>query len=162
MMPSNKEVSGGSPMNRIPLTLLAAACFGLAAMTTPALSQPAASSASPELDYDYFKAKVEPVFLAKREGHTRCVVCHTVNNAPLHLVPLSPGATSWNDEQSRRNFLLVQKVVVPGWDGSKLISHPLAEEAGGDPHHGGGQQFTSQSDPDWQTLKAFVLGAKLN
>jgi hypothetical protein len=98
---------------------------------------------------------------ALRPDHTRCVVCHTVNNAPLHLVPLSPGATNWNDEQSRRNFLLVQKVVVPGWEGSKLISHPLAEEAGGDPHHGGGQQFTSQNDPDWQTLKAFVMGAKL-
>ena len=54
-----------------------------------------------------------------------------------------------------------QKVVVPGWEGSKLVTHPLAEEAGGDPHHGGGQQFTSQNDPDWQTLKAFVLGAKL-
>jgi hypothetical protein len=113
------------------------------------------------LDYDYYKAKVEPVFLAKREGHTRCVVCHTVNNAPLHLVPLSPGATSWNDQQSRQNFVLIQKVVVPGWEGSKLVTHPLAEEAGGDPHHGGGQQFASQNDPDWQTLKAFVLGAKL-
>jgi hypothetical protein len=100
MMSSNKKISGGSPMNRTPFSLLAAACFGLAATMTPALSQPAASSASPELDYDYFKAKVEPVFLAKREGHTRCVVCHTVNNAPLHLVPLSPGATTWNDEQS--------------------------------------------------------------
>jgi hypothetical protein len=148
-------------MNRTPFLRLAAAAFGLAAMMTPALSQPAPSNASPDLDYDYFKAKVEPVFLAKREGHTRCVVCHTVNNAPLHLVPLSPGATAWNDEQSRRNFLLVQKVVVPGWEGSKLISHPLAEDAGGDPHHGGGQQFTSQNDPDWQTLKAFVMGAKL-
>jgi hypothetical protein len=150
-------------MNRASLQLLAAACFasGAIAITTPAISQPAASKADVALDYDYYKAKVEPVFLAKREGHTRCVVCHSVNNAPLHLVPLSPGATSWNDEQSRRNFLLVQKVVVPGWEGSKLVTHPLAEEAGGDPHHGGGQQFTSQSDPDWQTLKAFVLGTKL-
>jgi hypothetical protein len=148
-------------MHRASFQQLAAACVALAAMWTPAISQPAASNASSELDYDYFKAKVEPVFLAKRPDHTRCVVCHTVNNAPLHLVPLSPGATNWNDEQSRRNFLLVQKVVVPGWEGSKLISHPLAEEAGGDPHHGGGQQFTSQNDPDWQTLKAFVMGAKL-
>jgi hypothetical protein len=150
-------------MKRASFQLLAAACpaFALAAISTPAMSQPAASKADVPLDYDYYKSKVEPVFLAKREGHTRCVVCHTVNNAPLHLVPLSPGATSWNDQQSRQNFILVQKVVVPGWEGSKLVSHPLAEEAGGDPHHGGGQQFTSQNDSDWQTLKAFVLGAKL-
>jgi hypothetical protein len=142
---------------------LTAAClaFGLATISTPATSQQTASKADPALDYDYFKATVEPVFLAKREGHTRCVVCHTVNNAPLRLVPLSPGATSWNDQQSRQNFVLIQKVVVPGWEGSKLVTHPLLEEAGGDPHHGGGQQFTSQNDPEWQTLKAFVLGAKL-
>jgi hypothetical protein len=89
------------------------------------------------------------------------VVCHTINNAPLHLVPLSPGSAAWNEEQSRRNFQLVQKVVVPGYEDSRLIKHPLAEEAGGDPHHGGGQQFLSKDAPDWQTLNAFVLGAKL-
>jgi hypothetical protein len=42
---------------------------------------------------------------------------------------------------------------------SPLVRHPLAQEAGGDAHHGGGQQFTSQQDPDWQTLNAFVTGA---
>jgi hypothetical protein len=119
------------------------------------------SAASASLNYDFFKAKVEPIFLAKRPGHTRCVVCHTINNAPLHLVSLSPGSSTWNEEQSRRNFQLVQKVVVPGWEGSKLLVHPLAEQAGGDPHHGGGQQFGSQNDPEWQILKAFVLGATL-
>jgi hypothetical protein len=142
--------------------MVAAACLLLAAAGSPrqADSQPASpATAQPSLDYDYFKTKVEPVFLAKRAGHTRCVVCHTVNNAPFHLVPLSPGSTTWNDEQSRRNFQLVQKVVVPGFEGSKLVTHPLAEEAGGDPHHGGGQQFASQEDPEWKTLKAFVLGA---
>jgi hypothetical protein len=127
-----------------------------------AASQPASSpTASASLDYEFFKAKVEPVFLAQRPGHTRCVVCHSINNAPLHLVRLSPGSTTWNEEQSRQNFQLVQKVVVPGWEGSKLLTHPLAEHAGGDPHHGGGQQFNSQDDPEWLTLKAFVLGATL-
>ena len=140
-----------------------AGCLILAA-TVPlrqAESQPASSAAAVSLDYGFFKDKVQPVFLAKRAGHTRCVVCHTINNAPFHLVPLSPGATSWNEQQSRQNFQLVQKVVVPGYDGSKLLTHPLAEHAGGDPHHGGGQQFASKDDPEWLTLKAFVLGAKL-
>jgi hypothetical protein len=121
----------------------------------------AAPAASATLDYEFFKARVEPVFLAKRPGHARCVVCHTINNAPFHLAALSPGSTGWTEEQSRQNFTLVQKVVVPGWEGSKLLTHPLAEHAGGDPHHGGGQQFASQSDPAWATLKAFVLGATL-
>ena len=74
-------------------------------------------------------------------------------------MPLSPGSTTWNEEQSRRNFELVQRVAVPGYLESPLLKHPLAEQAGGDPHHGGAQQFGSQQDPDWLTLKAFVQGA---
>jgi hypothetical protein len=76
-------------------------------------SQPASSVAPRSLSYEFFKDKVEPVFLAKRAGHTRCVVCHTINNAPFHLVPLSPGAETWNDEQSRQNFELIQRVAAP-------------------------------------------------
>jgi len=141
--------------------VVATSLFLAAAGTlSQAKGQQAASSAA--LDYEFFKTKVQPVFLAKRQGHARCVVCHTMNNAPLHLVQLSPGSTTWNEEQSRQNFQLVQKVVVPGYEESKLVIHPLAEQAGGDPHHGGGQQFESKNDPDWQTLKAFVLGAKAN
>jgi hypothetical protein len=137
--------------------IVGAACLGLTAATspTPALSQGAAT-----LNYDFFKNKVEAVFMEKRPGHTRCVVCHTTNNAPFHLVPMSPGATTWNEEQSKQNFQLIQRVAVPGVAESPLVKHPLAEEAGGDRHHGGGQQFTSQDDPAWQTLKAFVMGAK--
>jgi hypothetical protein len=126
-------------------------------------SNQAASSttATPSLNYEYFKAKVQPVFLARRPGHARCVVCHAVNNAPFHLVSLSPGSATWDEAQSRQNFELVKRVVVPGYEGSRLLTHPLAEHAGGDPHHGGGQQFTSQDDPEWSTLKAFVSGATL-
>ncbi len=150
-------------MKRASSCTLVAACLSLAAAgsLTQAWSQPASSTASPKLDYEFFKAKVEPVFLAKRPGHARCVVCHTFNNAPFKVVRLSPGSTTWTEEQSRQNFQLVQKVAQPGFEGSKLVVHPLAEEAGGDPHHGGGQQFSSKDDPEWLTLKAFVLGATL-
>jgi hypothetical protein len=121
----------------------------------------APSAAAPEsLDYEFFKSRVQPVFLSKRPGHTRCVVCHTQNNAPFHLVKLSPGANAWNEQQSRQNFQLIQKVAIPGSLDSPIVHHPLAEQAGGDPHHGGGQQFESQNDPAWQTLKAFIMGQK--
>jgi hypothetical protein len=159
-------------MKRASSYAVAAACLSLAAIGSfqlVSLRQTAgqevnktpAPAASAALDYEFFKAKVEPVFLAKRAGHARCVVCHTINNAPFHLVAPSPGSAGWTEEQSRQNFVLVQKVVVPGWEGSKLLTHPLAEQAGGDPHHGGGQQFNAQSDSEWSTLKAFVLGATL-
>jgi len=135
--------------------MVAAACVLVAA---GASLRQAESQGASALNYEFFKTKVQPVFLAKREGHARCVVCHTFNNAPFKLVPLSPGATAWTEEQSRRNFELVQRVAMPGFSESKLLIHPLDEKAGGDPHHGGGQQFASQSDPAWQTLKAFVMG----
>jgi hypothetical protein len=148
--------------------MVAMACLTLAALapSREALGEggnqaTSSSAATPSLNYEFFKAKVQPVFLAKRPGHARCVVCHTVNNAPFHLVSLSPGSATWNEAQSRQNFELVQRVVVAGYEGSRLLTHPLAEQAGGDPHHGGGQQFASQDDPEWSTLKAFVFGATL-
>ena len=148
-------------MKRASSYIVVGACLFLAAaMPLRQANGQAAPSTAASLDYEFFKNKVQPVFLAPRAGHARCVVCHSINNAPLHLVRLSPGATTWNEEQSRRNFQLVQKVVVPGYEESKLLVHPLAEAAGGDPHHGGGQQFSSKNDPEWQTLKAWVLGAK--
>jgi hypothetical protein len=150
-------------MKRASSYLAAAACIALAATVSlrQAESAPAAPSAGAgSLDYEYFKTKVQPVFTTKRAGHTRCVVCHTTNNAPFHLVQLSPGSASWNEQQSRQNFQLIQKVAIPGSLDSPIVHHPLAEQAGGDPHHGGGQQFESQNDPAWQTLKAFVMGQK--
>jgi len=108
-------------VTRVSSYAVAAACLSLAAVgpLSQAKAQPAAApAASAGLDYEFFKTKVQPVFLAKRPGHARCVVCHTMNNAPLHLVQLSPGSTTWNEEQSRQNFQLVQKVVVPGYEDS--------------------------------------------
>jgi hypothetical protein len=139
--------------------LLVVPCLFLAAPSLSAQEQPASSSAaSPSLNYEFFKAKVEPVFLNKRPGHARCITCHTVNHVPLHLVPLSPGSTTWNEEQSRQNFQLVQRVVVPGSLESPLLRHPLAQQAGGDPAHGGGKHFESRDNPEWLTLKAWVFG----
>ena len=37
---------------------------------------PLVTRAETPLDYDYFKAKVQPIFLTKRPDHARCVMCH--------------------------------------------------------------------------------------
>jgi hypothetical protein len=151
-------------MKRASSYLVAAACSLAAAAFQLSDAQSAAplpkAVAGASVDYEFFKTRVQPVFLAKRPGHARCYVCHVNNNARFHVVPLSPGATSWNEEQSRQNFQLLQRVLVAGSLDSPIVKHPLDEKAGGDPHHGGGQQFESQSDPAWQTLKAFVMGEK--
>ena len=109
------------------------------------------------LDYEVFKTKVQPIFLAKRPGHARCVSCHS-SGTPLRLQPLPPGSTTWNEEQSRKNFEAVKRVAQPGNAKSMLLVHPLAEQAGGDFFHNGGKHWDSQSDPEWQTLKAWVVG----
>src|SRR5262252_1789626 len=88
------------------------------------------------LDYEFFKTRVQPIFLAKRVGHARCIGCHT-SGTPLRLEPLSPGNTTWTEEQTRRNFAAVQRVAV-GSARSRLLLHPLAQEAGGDFYHSGG------------------------
>jgi hypothetical protein len=127
----------------------------LAATSGPRLA--AAQSAAPSLDFEFFKTRVQPIFVAKRPGHARCISCH-IDGTPLRLQPLSPGSTTWSDEASRKNFETMRRVVMPGNAKSRLLVHPLAEQAGGDFYHNGGKHWTSQSDPEWQVLKAWVLG----
>jgi hypothetical protein len=122
-----------------------------------------ASTNAPTLDYEFFKTRVEPIFLKKRPTHARCYACHEEANHALKLAKLSPGNTTWTEEESRRNFETVSRLVTPGDPlGSILLLHPLGPEAGGDAFHSGGRQFESQKDPDWQTLADWVLGRKAN
>src|SRR5216683_1838903 len=80
-------------------------------------SAQAPSASRPSLDYEFFKTRVEPIFLKKRfPDHARCYTCHDVSRhggGPLSLDRLAPGASSWNDEQSRANFQVVSKLVTP-------------------------------------------------
>src|SRR5438034_11362106 len=122
--------------------------------------QPVSSSSS--LDFEYFKTKVQPILLAKREGHARCLSRHTAGR-PVRFQPLSPGAGRWNEDESRKNFEVVRPRVVAGNPlKSKLLTHPLAEEAGGDPSHDGGKHWMSQEDPEFQVLAAWVRGDARN
>jgi hypothetical protein len=147
-------------MNFLRSTVLAG-IVALGAVTAPTalVAQP---KAKPTLDYEFYKARIEPLFLKKKAGHTRCVVCHSESNNFFKLEAMSPGANAWNDEQSRKNFETVSKLVNPGEPMvSRLLMHPLAPEGGGDVFHSGGRQFMSVNDPDWKTMAAFVNGATL-
>jgi len=138
------------------LIILTFGCWAF--LTVGAMGQQAAAPARPSLDYEYFKSKVEPIFLKKRPGHARCISCHG-QGTPMRLQPLDAGATTWTDEESRQNFDAVRRVaVVQGNLKSKLLMHPLAEDAGGDFFHNGGKHFASQNDPEWQTLRNWVMG----
>jgi hypothetical protein len=119
--------------------------------------QPAAPPAARDLDYAVFKARIQPIFLAKRPGHARCVSCHSGGTA-FRLQPLAPGATTWNEEETRKNFEAVKRVAIPGNVKSRILVHPLAEAAGGDFYHNGGKHWQSQGEPEWQALKAWIVG----
>jgi hypothetical protein len=111
------------------------------------------------LDFETFTARVQPIFLDKRPGLARCYVCHS-QGTPFRLQPLAAGRTSWTDEESRKNFDAVQRLVVPGDPASsRLLMMPLAAESGGDPFHPGGKRWKTQDDAEWQALAAWVRGA---
>ena len=120
----------------------------------------AAPAGAQSLDYGFFKSSVEPIFLKKRPDHVRCVVCHSErSNNAFRLEKLPQGAKFWSEEQSKRNFEAVSRLVVPGDPGkSLLLLQPLAPEAGGNAYHTGGRQFASRDDPDWKTLARWVRG----
>jgi hypothetical protein len=141
------------------LLFVAALLTQYPAAAAPQAQAPPAASA---LDYEFFKTKVQPIFLAKRDGHTRCVSCHS-KGTPMRLQALSPGATTWSEEQSRMNFRVVQARAVPNnITSSKLLLHPLLAEGGGDFYHSGGKHWNSFLDPEWQTLANWVCGRKAN
>lgn len=123
--------------------------------------QTASASSKDAFDFEVFKSKVEPIFLKERPGHARCYACHLDPNRIFHLERLSDGAKEWTEEQSRRNFQTVTRLVAPGDPRSSLLLiHPLAPEAGGDAFHSGGRQFESQNDPDWLTIADWVRSAR--
>ena len=131
------------------------------ALSALLLAAPQGPSSSKPLDYEFFKTRVQPILLAKRPGHARCVACHG-SGTPLRLQSLATGSVTWTDDQSRKNFETIRRVAIAGDLTSRLLVHPLAENAGGDFFHNGGKHWESQSDPEWQTLKAFVLGATVS
>jgi hypothetical protein len=128
----------------------------LLAIASLLAQQPAAP---PVLDYAFFRDQVQPVFLKKRPGHARCIVCHDHGSPALQ--PLAASATFWTEEQSRKNFEMWKLFVKPGNpSASPMLMHPLAVSAGGDRFHAGGKHWKTQDDPEWQILARWVNGEK--
>jgi hypothetical protein len=120
------------------------------------------------LDFRFYRDNVEPIFLIPRggghgPGMSPCVTCHAHVGTPLrlqHPEETADGRVVWSEEQSRRNFEVVSRLVVPGApESSRLLRKPLAEEAGGAPFHVGGKFWEDQSNAEWQTLARWVRAA---
>ena len=123
--------------------------------------EPGSAEAS-ALDFEYYKTRVQPIFLVKREGNARCVSCHS-KGTPMRLQELEAGATTWTEEQTLRNLAVVMPRVVPhNLLRSILLMHPLASEGGGSFYHSGGKHWNSFLEPEWQTIANWVCGRSVN
>lgn len=123
-----------------------------------AQQNPSPASADSPLDYEMFRTKVQPILTGARKGNARCTSCHT-RGGNAYLEPLPPGSTTYTEEQSKRNFERVSRLVVPGDPlKSLLLINPLDHEAGGSHWHAGGKHWSSQDNAEWQTLAGWVRG----
>jgi hypothetical protein len=110
------------------------------------------------LDFETFKTKVQPLLLEKRPGNARCIACHARSTA-FRLQPLPAGRTTWTEEESRKNFEIASRFVLPGVPTkSRLLTMPLKHEAGGTEFHPGGKHWKTQDDPEWKALADWVRG----
>src|SRR5690349_6799074 len=77
----------------------------------PQMLLPATQSA----DFEFFRKRVEPVFLKYRPNHARCATCHAGGSGGAFVLQvLAPGTTKWTEEQSMRNYLIASELVAPG------------------------------------------------
>ena len=118
------------------------------------------AQSAPALDFNVFKATVQPLLTEKRPGHARCITCHSTGTA-FRLIRLPKGREAYTEEESRKNFEAASRMVLPGVPlKSRLLVMPLAHEAGGTEFHPGGKHWDSQNDPEWKALAGWVSAAK--
>ena len=119
------------------------------------------------LSFERYRDIVEPIFLADRggwgPGRAPCVTCHAEQGTPLRLQRLretDDGQVYWSEEDSRRNFRVVSRLVRPGDpDRSRLLRKALVASAGGAAIHVGGKFFESKADPEWRAMADWVAAA---
>jgi hypothetical protein len=144
-------------MSVVRLLLLLVALLSQYPSTALRAQEPGSSEAA-ALDFEYFRSRVQPIFLLKREGNARCVSCH-IKGTPMRLQELAAGAVTWTEEQSRQNMEVVMLRVIPrNLLQSILLMHPLASEGGGTFYHSGGKHWNSFLEPEWQTIANWVCG----
>lgn len=107
-----------------------------------------------DVDFEFFRACVQPIFVNPIENAMPCTECHSGQFA----IP-NPDNSYWTVEQSRQSFDELMAFVDPGRpDYSRFLHKPLHPNAGGDLMHNGGRRWYSQDDPERQALEAWVRG----
>lgn len=107
-----------------------------------------------EVDFDFFRACVQPIFVNPIANAMPCAECHSGEFA----IP-NPENSYWTQEQSQQAFEALLSWVDPGRpDYSRFLHKPLHPNAGGDLMHNGGRRWYSKDDPERLALEAWVRG----
>ena len=118
----------------------------LAAWVQTGAASAASMETAPDVDYEFFRACVQPVFFQVTPGGLSCANCHS-----LEFTQTDP-EESWN---------AVQRLIEPGRPTeSRLLMHALHPDGGGDYVHNGVRRWLSREDPEWQMLAAWVNGER--
>ena len=113
----------------------------------------------PELDFEFFRSCVQPVFANPREGQLRCSRCHS--GGIIGFAPAPGRGDEWSDEEAERAFRLISRVITPGNpEQSRFLLKPLHPDGGGAYTHNGPRRWESRDDPEWQMLAGWVRGER--
>jgi hypothetical protein len=116
-------------------------------------------AAEPTLDFEFFRSCVQQVFANPREGHIRCSNCH--NAGLVGFAPPPRDGKAWNDEEARRAFQSLSRVIIPGNpEQSRFLLKPLHPDGGGSYTHNGPRRWPTRNDPEWQMLAGWVRGER--
>jgi hypothetical protein len=117
-----------------------------------------AREASP-LDFEFFRACVQPIFATPREGHIRCGNCHAAGL--IGFAPIPQSGDTWSDQEARRAFSTISRLVIPGNpEQSRFLLKPLHPDGGGSYTHNGPRRWQTREDPEWQMLAQWVRGER--
>ncbi len=107
-----------------------------------------------EVDFEFFRACVQPIFVNPIENAMPCIECHSGEFA----IP-PPENSYWSVEASQLEFTALLNYVDPGRpEYTRFLHKPLHPNAGGDLMHNGGRRWFSKEDPERQALEAWVRG----
>ena len=113
----------------------------------------------PPLDFEFFRACVQPVFATPREGHIKCSNCHGAGL--IGFAPAPENGKSWNDQEAKRAFSTITRLIVAGNpEQSRFLLKPLHPDGGGSYTHNGPRRWPTRNDPEWQMLAQWVRGER--
>ena len=117
------------------------------------------AKADPPVDFEFFRACVQPVFATPREGHIKCSNCHA--GGLIGFAPVPENGKTWSDQEARRAFSTITRLIIAGNpEQSRFLLKPLHPDGGGSYTHNGPRRWQSRSDPEWQMLAQWVRGER--